>query len=524
MSVALVGLLLLQFFWIRNVHYLAEEQFQEDVNQCLEKTSSDLEHAETVNLMEPDLYKRGLQGSYTDFVRSEFGEVMSAQEAIQVRDTIIVKDGEPMRFLVVMGTTIDTATGLRAEHRVITKNYGEIAPTDIENSVLGISDTNSFAIQLNRSFERQIMNKADYLNKLMVNIFTNNIFDDIALRVDPRYLDSVLAKNLSVKKIDTLFTFNVVDRNYESVEFFIKSPHLDPDLTSSQYNTLLFPSDIVSGDYQLLISFPKERLYVWKNMAGTLVGSLLLVLIVVFAFYFAVSTIYKQKQLSEIKNDFISNMTHELKTPISTISLACEAAKDPDVGADQETIQSFIGMIDQENKRLGKLVENVLQTALIDKGKLKLNLESNRLDLLVKEVVNNFQIRFKDRGGRIEIDQLDEVEWLSDKIHFSNVIYNLLDNSLKYCDGSPLVKISLKAVDEKVEIIVEDNGIGIKKEDQKRIFEKLYRVPTGDVHNVKGFGLGLSYVHAIVDLHHGVIDLESEEGVGSTFKITLKND
>lgn len=524
MTLALFGLLLLQFFWISNVHQLTEEQFQKDVSQCLEKTALDVEHSETMNLMGPDMYRQGLQGSYTDFVRSEFGEVMSAKEAIQVRDTIIRKDGKPMRFLVVTGTTIDTATGLRAEHRVITKNLGQIAPADVDNSILGMSDTNSFAIQLNRSFERQIMNKANHLNELMAKMFTSNFFDDIALRVNPRFLDSILCHNLQVREIDTLFAYNVIDKNREPVEFMFGSPHLDPNLIESDFSTLLFPNDIVSGDYKLLISFPEEDLYVWKNMSGTLMGSILLIVIVVFAFYFAVSTIYKQKQLSEIKNDFISNMTHELKTPISTISLACEAAQDPDVGVDQETVKSFIGMIDQENKRLGKLVENVLQTALIDKGKLKLNLQTIRVDKLLKEIVDNFQIRYKDKGGRIEIVHTEELTWGVDKTHFGNCIYNLLDNSLKYCEGAPIAKVTLRKNATGFELAVEDNGIGIKKEDQKRIFEKLYRVPTGDVHNVKGFGLGLSYVNAIVELHNGSIDLESTEGVGSTFKIAIEHE
>ncbi|MCB9225199.1 MAG: HAMP domain-containing sensor histidine kinase [Crocinitomicaceae bacterium] len=524
MSVALFGLLLLQFFWLSNVHQLTEEQFQEDVQKSLERTALDIEKAEASHLMSPDAFKKGLQGSYTDFVKSEFGEVMAAKEAIQVRDTIIVKDGEPMRFLVVTGTTIDTATGLRAEHRVITKNLGEITPANVENSLLGINDSNSFAIQLDRSFEHQIMNKASHLNELMMRMFTSNFFDDITLRLHPGFLDSILCRNLLKKEVDTVFTYNVIDMDNEVVEFMHRSPHLDPALKESDYSTLLFPNDIYSGNYKLIISFPKERLYVWKNMSGTVIGSLLLIIIVVFVFYFAVSTIYKQKQLSEIKNDFISNMTHELKTPIATISLACEAAKDPDVGADTETIQSFIGMIDQENKRLGKLVENVLQTALIDKGKLKLNLQPIRVDKLVKEVVDNFQIRYKDKGGRIEIDKMDEVEWQVDKIHFGNVIYNLLDNSLKYCDGAPIVKLSLLKDQTGFVLNVSDNGIGINKEDQKRIFEKLYRVPTGDIHNVKGFGLGLSYVKSIVELHHGDISLESQEGIGSTFKIQLKHE
>jgi two-component system phosphate regulon sensor histidine kinase PhoR len=524
MSVALVGLLFLQFFWIKNVHELTEERFNEDVNTCLERTSTDLERAEASNLIGPDIYKQGLQGSYADFVKSEFGEVMAAKEAIQVRDTIIRKDGKKMRFLVVTGTSIDTATGLRAEHRVITKNLGEITNSNVDNSVLGINDTNAFAIELNQSFERQIMNKAKHLNELMMKMFTSNFFDDITLRLNPAFLDSILCRNLQAGKIDTLFTYNVVDEEQNSIDFMFSSPHLDPELKQSEFSTFLFPNDIIPGKYKLLLSFPKGQLYVWINMSGTIIGSLLLIIIVVFAFYFAVSTINRQKKLSEIKNDFISNMTHELKTPISTISLACEAAVDPDVGADQQTIQSFITMIDKENKRLGKLVENVLQTALIDKGKLNLNLQSTDIKELINGIVKTFQIRYKDKGGRIEIEKMDEINCDVDRIHFGNVIYNLLDNSLKYCDKAPVVKMRIESIANGFSIYVEDNGIGIAKEDQKRIFDKLYRVSTGDVHDVKGFGLGLSYVNSIVGLHNGTIEVDSIVDEGTTFKITVINE
>mgnify|MGYP000273775958 CR=1 FL=1 len=524
MSVAVIGLLLLQFFWLTDVHEQANNKLEEDVQTCLNKTAIDLEHAETMQLMSPDAYQQGLQGSYTDFVRSEFGEVMSAKEAIVVRDTVIFKGGDPMHFLVVSGTSIDTATGLSTEHKVITKNLGEITPTNIENSVLGLSDTNAFAIQLNKSFERQIMNKANHINELMMKIFAGNFFDDITLRLNPYLLDSLMSRNLTALKIDTSFTYNVLDKTGRPVEFKNFSSHFDSSLVDKKYVVDLYPNDVVSGGQQIVVAFPEQNLMVWKTMTGTLVGSIILVLIVLLAFYFAVSTIFKQKKLSEIKNDFISNMTHELKTPISTISLACEAARDPDVGADEEAVQSFIGMIDQENKRLGKLVENVLQTALIDKGKLKLNLEEIALNKMVDDTVNTFQIRFKDNGGDIKIRTLDKINWNVDKIHFGNILFNLLDNALKYCKGAPQAIVDLRKTKKGFELAIEDNGIGIEKENQKRIFEKLYRVPTGNVHNVKGFGLGLNYVSAVIELHNGQIDVESQLGEGATFKITMNHE
>ncbi len=524
MSIALSGLLLLQFYWIRNVHRSTQNSFAEKVESSLERTALDLERIEAVKLLHPELFEQGLKGSYADFVNSEFGDIMQVDESIEIRDTVISKDGEQYRFLVLKGTTIDTASGLLAEHRILTKNLGDVIPSDLENSVLSFQDSNSFAIQLNNSFEQQIMLKAQFLNEMMVKMFTGNYFDDISLRLNVVVLDSILSRNLINNKLDTNFTFNIIGDDVRVPDFIVNRTHFDAALTADQFSTLLYPNDIVKGNYKLAIAFPEKKFFLWKEMAGTLLGSLLLVMIIVFAFYLSVSTIYRQKQLSEIKNDFISNMTHELKTPISTISLACEAIQDPDVGNDKSTLESFVGMIQQENKRLGKLVENVLQTSLLDKGEMKLKRSEIRLDNLLNDITDAFQIRFKNEGGEIIVDKSEPIIANIDRIHFGNIIYNLLDNALKYCAVTPYVKIELEKTQKGFYLAIKDNGIGISREDQKRIFEKLYRVPTGDIHNVKGFGLGLNYVESIVRLHNGDISVDSSLGKGSTFKIQIENE
>jgi two-component system phosphate regulon sensor histidine kinase PhoR len=521
MTVAVLGLFFLQFGWIRNVHKVTEQKFSENVQIALTKTAIDLETFEMIQLMNPELFDQGLEGSLDDYVKSS-GYMIQSQESISIRDTIVFVDGEKLKYLLVQGNLIDTATGLRASHRVLTPDLRQIEVPQVENAILGLDDdTNSFAIQWDESFEKQINKKTFYLNLLIERMFSTNPVDDISLRLNLYILDSLLTHNLLTNGIDTSFTFNILKDSVPHANFKTGSSHYDKSLITSEHKTLLYSNDIIPSEYYLLVSFPSQGFYVWKEMAGTIVGSFVLVLIVMFAFFFAVRTIYQQKQLSEIKNDFISNMTHELKTPISTISLACEAIADPDVQNDRETVSSFIQMIEKENKRLGKLVENVLQTALIDKGKLKLNLESADVSALLKQVVDSFQIRYHDKGGEITIDRADTFYWDVDKMHFANVIYNLLDNSLKYCEEKPHVHVRLEKIKNGFTIEVVDNGIGIKKEDQKRIFEKLYRVPTGDVHNVKGFGLGLSYVVSVVKLHNGVITIKSALGKGSTFSITF---
>jgi two-component system phosphate regulon sensor histidine kinase PhoR len=226
--------------------------------------------------------------------------------------------------------------------------------------------------------------------------------------------------------------------------------------------------------------------------------------------------------LSEIKNDFISNMTHEFKTPISTISLACEVLSDKSIEKSPERMNKYVKMIGDENKRLSLLVENILQTAILDKGQLKLKIQSIDIHNLIEQTITNIKLQVENKEGEISTDlKAANAVINGDRVHITNIVFNLIDNALKYSGDHPVIKISTRNDSEGVFISVEDNGIGISKENQKRIFDTMYRVPTGNIHNVKGFGLGLSYVKAVVEKHGGSINVESELGKGSTFTIYL---
>jgi two-component system phosphate regulon sensor histidine kinase PhoR len=368
------------------------------------------------------------------------------------------------------------------------------------------------------------MAKSKYLNELMLKMFTTNVFDDITLRMNPTVLDTLIKNRLSNYKIDTLFNFRIIEKSGDLVQFNNAPLNYVASIEEPEFVYKLYPSDLVSSQYFLELEFPNKRAFLLKQMFSTLLAALFLVSMVIFAFYFAVSTIFKQKHVSEIKNDFISNMTHELKTPISTISLACEAIKDPDIKNDPATLNSFVDMISSENKRLGTLVEKVLQTSLLEKGKLNLQLAQYAINDLVKDAVESFKIQFEQKGGELQLNRLDDVNWDVDKMHFSNVLFNLMDNALKYSKENPITKIELIKEGKGFSVVISDNGIGIKKEDQKRIFNKLFRVLTGDVHDVKGFGLGLDYVNKIIQMHGGTIQVKSELGTGSTFKITFNHE
>jgi len=253
-----------------------------------------------------------------------------------------------------------------------------------------------------------------------------------------------------------------------------------------------------------------------------IVSSLSLMLIIIIIIGYSVFVIFKQKRLSEIKTDFISNMTHELKTPISTISLASQLLGDTNVSPENKNIESLSKLILDESKRLGVHVEKVLQMAVFEKAQIKLKRKKININDLAASVLNNFSIQLKSRNGKIikELNAHDPFIF-ADEVHITNIIVNLLDNALKYCPNDPIIILSTRSNDSGIVIEVKDNGIGISKDNHKKIFEQFYRVPTGNVHNVKGFGLGLSYVKKITEAHNGNVTIESKSGHGSAFSIFI---
>jgi two-component system phosphate regulon sensor histidine kinase PhoR len=272
----------------------------------------------------------------------------------------------------------------------------------------------------------------------------------------------------------------------------------------------------------LSLVFPSKTNYNLNGVEVTLLSSILLILLIIGAFYFTISTIIRQKKLSEIKSDFINNMTHEFKTPISTISLAGEVLSDKTIDKSPESVEKYLKIIKDENKRLAGLVENVLQAAVLDKGKLKFKIQECDIHQIITDVIQSLTLQIQNKGGVITTElKAQRYSLFADRMHLGNIIYNLIDNALKYSKETPQIKVSTNSDQSGISILVKDNGIGIRKEDQKKIFETFYRVPTGNIHNVKGFGLGLSYVKAVVEKHGGQVEVQSEPGYGSTFVVYL---
>ncbi len=260
----------------------------------------------------------------------------------------------------------------------------------------------------------------------------------------------------------------------------------------------------------------------WHSLGWMIVFSALFTAIIIAAFFITVKTLLNQKKISEIKSDFINNMTHEFKTPLATISLAVDALRNEKVHSDKVKWQYFNNIIKEENKRMNKHVETILQAALMEKQEFKLNLAPLHVHELIKNVTNNFQLQLQDKNSKIEYllnAGNDMIE--ADEVHFSNVISNLIDNAIKYSKENLIIKIITHSTEKYVVLQIQDNGIGMSKESVKRIFEKFYRAHTGNLHNVKGFGLGMSYVKSVIDEHKGKIKVESVLGKGSTFTIEI---
>ncbi|WP_460558615.1 sensor histidine kinase [Ferruginibacter profundus] len=301
-------------------------------------------------------------------------------------------------------------------------------------------------------------------------------------------------------------------------------------LDSARNKNYVYPLQPPSGsNYENLVAeellcviVPNQKTIVWKEMFWFIIGAIVFTLIITTAFFITIRTLLKQKKLSEIKSDFINNMTHEFKTPLATISLAVDALKNDKVKGNEEKTSYFTNIIKEENKRMNKQVETILQAALLDKQEVQLNLKKLSAHDLITLALNNITLQVEEKQGALDVHLDAEKDMiLADEVHFTNLINNLLDNAVKYSKENLAIKLTTENSGNQLKIKIEDNGIGMNKETVNRIFEKFYRAHTGNIHNVKGFGLGLSYVKTMVEAHHGTIKADSVLGKGSTFVVTI---
>jgi signal transduction histidine kinase len=371
--------------------------------------------------------------------------------------------------------------------------------------------------QVRTELEKKWMEQEMFVDKIVRKMMVEE--QGIEEKISGSQVESLLQKKLLEKGVEMPFEYAVY---HEGQKPIFQSEEFNEFEGYKYYRASLFPGGVFNKPTLISVYFPNEKQHFRKSMGMIGGSSLLITLLILMLFTLALYIIFKQKRLSEMKNDFVNNMTHELKTPISTISLASQMLSDRSIPDEQKNLPQISRIIQAESKQLGFQVERVLQMAIFDHGQLKLKLQEVDMHDIIETVAQNFLLQVDKREGKlIFLPEADEAVVSGDSMHLTNVISNLIENAMKYTRRTPEITISTQNEHHNLVVSVSDNGIGISKEDQKRIFDKFYRVPTGNVHNVKGFGLGLSYVKLIVEHHGGSIQLKSEPDKGSRFDIHL---
>jgi two-component system, OmpR family, phosphate regulon sensor histidine kinase PhoR len=523
--IAMFALLLIQIYQTVQLYDRKSDDFKSKVGTTMERIAIRHERSEDLRRYMA-LMNKDFSGQYQNVLREEFQNLFEVKESISIRDTVLLADGELQNYLIVTGTSYDSVSGLTARQEVLARDVRQVRQLfDQDAQSLFDNDSIKAAYHLDQRVMHKIVKKAKYINELMIETFRDNMYMEPSKRIDPVYLDSIMKKELAKDGLPTDFQFVITEENHQPVKFVQRVENYDVTLdTSKTFGVVLFPTSILEDKLVMHVSFPNKRTFVLKAMGSPLIISLGLVIMIIVTITYMFRTILTQKKLSEIKNDFISNMTHEFKTPISTISLACEAMSDPGMmGGQTDTAAPFVKMINEENKRLGNLVEAILQSAVIDRGELRIQKEQVPLTEVIRQVAKAASFRIAGSDGELVVDlPKEEVYVTADRMHVTNMISNLIDNAIKYSKEKIHVTVRLEVKSDKIILSVTDKGIGIKREHIQKIFDKLYRVPTGNVHNVKGFGLGLSYVSALVDLFGWSIHVSSQYGEGSVFTVNIK--
>lgn len=492
MTFALLGLILVQFKWIQNAIKIERKKFDLLIEKSLSEVVQKIaEHETVLNIHNETVSFSTKNDTYRPASNSDKKLFDSSNQIISKPLFYIVSQDSSYYRLKKDNETLDSNT----TDRLVSKE------------------------ELRASLVNKLTNKSIFVENIVNKLTRREI--KLKERIDQKTLELIIKAVFKNNNIDLAHEYAVIKEN--DTKFF-KSPGFDISNNPKRYEKLLFSDDVLANDilpdkYYLIIYFPKSNSS-FESLPAIISTSIVLTLVILGIFIITLYIIFRQKKLSEIKNDFINNMTHELKTPISTISLASQMLEDGSITNTPQTIEHISRVINQESKRLSYQVEKVLQMAVFNEGRLKFKFKEFDVNKMIETVAANFELRVKSKNGKLTTEKLAEKAMISgDEVHITNVIFNLLDNAVKYSNGSPEIKITTENKKDQLVISVQDKGIGIAKEHQSEIFDRFYRVPTGNIHNVKGFGLGLSYVKKIVDSHNAKIKVESAVNKGTKFTI-----
>lgn len=502
MGLSFIALLFLQFGYIDAMVRMKKEQFDESVNKALYQASRNLELNETLRYLEKDVNeteRRSMKADYAGLVQEEGYKANNNAHD----NTGMAKNGTTYSSFELKTMAIKPSAMPKAVILKNNKNY--------------ISDATKSLQEIVKN--RYIYQKA-LLDEVVYNLLYTASDKPLKERINFKLLDQDLKTELINNGINIPYHFTVTTQ--DGREEYRCSDYTDEGKEYS-YSQVLFRNDPTNNLGVVTVHFPDINSYIFSSIRFA-IPSIMFTIIMIVIFIFTVIVVFRQKRYSEIKNDFINNMTHELKTPISSISLAAQMLNDETVTKSPTMMKHLGGVINDESKRLRFLVEKVLQMSMFDKKKAAFKKKELNLNEMVESIANTFTLRVEHTGGHINtVLKAVYPQVYVDEVHFSNVIFNLIDNAIKYKQPDKSVELNIRTwnSNERLFLSIKDNGIGIKKENLKKIFEKFYRVHTGNVHDVKGFGLGLAYVKNIVRQHKGEIQVKSEKDKGTTFIISL---
>jgi len=497
MLITVVLLIFVQLAWVDKALIIEEQEFKDKVNNSLFEVVKIAEEREALLQITHSSIPFGKDTSELSGSKFLFEENFTEKEnEIKLPDSLKSDSVKKQRTIYYLKG--DSLYRIEANVQDSTGNYKEFTQDDLKQRIIGNISKKTIFIQ-------------DILNRLISSETS------IDKRLNAVNLNQIIANVFKHNEIKYQYFYGI--RNQKN-EFPVKSPGFSTEYLDKTYEIQLFPNDILPSRYYLTVYFKRHKRLMPKNIPKQMIVSIIITIIITITFAFIILLILKQRKLSELKNDFINNMTHELKTPISTISLASQMLNDDTIHIDKKKVNSVTKIIRDESKRLEFQIEKVLQISLFEKGNIHFNVQEIDIHEIIETAVLNTDIKVKNKGGKISMNLQAKKHLIKgDKLHLTNIFFNLIDNAVKYSKEKRPPKITVKTsnIENRIKIIISDNGIGISKDGQKKIFNKFYRVPTGNVHDVKGFGLGLSYVKRIMDEHKGHISVRSELNKGTDF-------
>ncbi len=522
MLLSIFGIIWVQSVWIKNAIDIQNDSFNSRVRMSLINAASSIESSRQRNFFNNFMPTEPLSMNDTSDDANGLANTgnFSPGNKLSISITNQVLEGDPDTGKI---TTTNKSYIIKSDNSIVADSSTYVSTPERSRKL----DVGKNSDNLNPN-SRAAYKRNEYLNWVRKNGYQNMSDQYVSeiylwektLQLDNNEISNTLQQTMAYTGINTPYEYAII-KNGEVQNGTYKKAQKS-DFLKSKYKVRLFPDNIINQDIILSVIFPKQTNYVLGSMVWILGGSLLFSLFILATFALSVFFILRQKKISEMKSDFINNMTHEFKTPIATISLAADTIVNSRVIKDETSIRHFIGMIKKENSRMNKKVETILQIASLDKKEIEFKFENISLHTVIEHAIETIEIQVHQRNGRIRLFLNAENPYIfGDSEHLTNLVSNLLDNAIKYSADIPEIKIVTNNIDKGICLSVEDKGIGMTKAVQSKIFERFYRQSSGNIHDVKGFGLGLNYVRSIIEAHKGSINVYSEPGKGSRFEIFL---